>query len=67
MKPIPENVPDEIRLVILCRAVRRLQRTERSKKGMECAGLADLVRLERDLDVLLEAFDSDDFLRRHQE
>jgi hypothetical protein len=59
MLKIPEWVPDEIRLVLLCRAIRRLQR----KRGLSFEQNADLIRLQHMLDKELAQYDSDAAIR----
>jgi hypothetical protein len=59
MKPIPENLPHEIQLVLLCRAVRRYQ-----KKRLDTLGATKLIALERELDRTLAQYDRDDVLRQ---
>jgi hypothetical protein len=59
MKPIPEGVPDEIRLVLLCRAIRRIQK----KRGPSFGDAADLLKLEHQLDQELALYGPDAELR----
>ena len=57
------GIPDECRLVLLCRKVRRMQRRALSKKGLDFGGMADLKTLEGLLDHFLATYDSDKILR----
>jgi hypothetical protein len=59
MKPIPENLPHEIQLVLLCRAVRRYQ-----KRRLDTLGATMLIELERELDKTLTLYDKDNVLRQ---
>ncbi len=59
MKPIPEGVPDEIRLVLLCRAIRQIQK----KRGPSFGDAADLLKLEHQLDQKLAFYAPDAELR----
>ena len=57
------GIPDECRLVLLTRKVRRLQRAALSRKGLDFGQNADLIRVERELDDFLATYDSDKILR----
>jgi len=57
------GIPDECRLVLLTRKVRRLQRAALSRKGLGFGRNADLIRVERELDDFLATYDSDKILR----
>ena len=59
MRPIPEDLPDEIRIVLLCRAIRRIQK----RRGRSFGDEADLTNLEHQLDKELAKYDSDTALR----
>jgi len=59
MSKIPEGVPDEIRLVLLCRAIRRLQK----RHSLTVKGELELLRLLELLDCQLAAYDPDKDLR----
>jgi hypothetical protein len=58
MLKIPEWVPDEIRLVLLCRAIRRVQ-----KRKLTVKSELELLRLLELLDCQLAAYDPDKDLR----
>ena len=59
MKPIADNLPHEVQLVLLCRAVRRYQ-----KRRLDTLGATRLLELERELDRTLAQYDRDDVLRQ---